>query len=228
MRALILIALVAGSARAQDEGEESASRPVRPTRAPTFTSTRLRPQPHWPFALFEVSAVVTGLTNVFFGVDLSAGIPLGWPTKERRRDRIASGWIVMPLIEGSYGGVSGPVCQGVRLCGDRFVVGPGLKFGHGVGVEGSEGVVRPTRMIYLHVGFLAGRVDVSSAPLAPGNAWWEASLRARLGGHLGSVDPSGQGLGSTFSLNVAVVTEFVAISPVTRGWNLGGAIGVAF
>lgn len=226
MRALILMALIGGSARAEDEGEEAPARRVRPTRAPTFTSTRLRAQPHWPFALFEVSAVVTGLRNVFFGVDLVAGIPLGWPTKERRRDRIASGWIVMPLIEGSYGGVSGPVCEGVRLCGDRFVVGPGLKFGHGVGVEGEEGIVRPTRMLYVHLGFLAGRVDVSSAPLSPGNAWWEASLRARLGGHLGSIEATG--LGSTFSFNVAVVTEFVAISPVTRGWNLGGVIGVAF
>ncbi|MBL8923077.1 MAG: hypothetical protein JNJ54_29780 [Myxococcaceae bacterium] len=225
MHALVLSALVASSAGAE-EGQGPSR--VRPARAPTFTSTRLSVQPHWPLASFELSAVVTGARNVFFGLDLVAGVPLGWPTKARRRDRLASGWVVMPLIEGSYGGVSGPLCEGVRLCGDRFVVGPGLKFGHGVGVEGEGGVVRPTRMLYAQLGFIAGRVDIRSAPLSPGNAWWEAGLRARVGGHLGSLDVSQPGGASSFSFNVAVVTELILVSPLTRGWTVGGAIGVAF
>lgn len=224
MRVSVLLALVATVALGDtDPGTLRAL----PARGAAFTSTRLRAQPHWPLVSFELSALVTGLENVFFGVDLVAGIPLGWPTKERRRDRIASGWVVMPLIEGSFGGVSGPICEGVRLCGDRFVVGPGLKFGHGVGVEGEGGVVRPVRMIYVQLGFVGGRTDVRSAPLSPGNAWWEGGVRARVGGHLGGVDASAQ-TASTFSLNVAAVAELVVLSPFTRGWSLGGAIGVAF
>jgi hypothetical protein len=176
-----------------------------------------------------VSALLSGRVNVFFGLDLVAGVPLGWPTKANRRSRAASGWLLMPLLEASLGGVSGPICQGARVCGDRFIVGPGLKFGHGLGVEREEGVVRPVRMFYVQLAALAGMVDVPFAPLAPGNAWFEGLVRARLGAHLGAIDLSEDGgFLSTFSLNVAATVEYVAISEFTRGFGFGGLVGVAF
>jgi hypothetical protein len=217
-------------------GQEEEPRPepepvpvVRPTKAKSFTSTRLRTQPHWPLASIEVSALLTGRVNVFLGVDLVAGVPLGWPTKQHRRERIASGWVVMPLVEASLGGLSGPLCEEARACGDRFIVGPGLKFGHGVGVEREGGVVRPVRMVYLQVAVLGGIVDVVSAPLAPANAWFEGLVRVRLGAHLGVLDQSEDGgFLSIFSLNVAAAAEYVAISQFTRGFGFGGLVGVAF
>ncbi len=214
--------------------EEPSSEPepapaVQPTKAKSFISTRLRTQPHWPLASFELSALLTGRVHVFFGADLVAGVPLGWPTKPNRRERIASGWVVMPLVEASLGGVSGPLCEGARACGDRFIVGPGLKFGHGVGVEREGGVVRPVRMLYVQVAALGGIVDVVSAPLAPANAWFEGLVRARLGAHLGVLDQSEDGgFLSTFSLNVAAAAEYVAISQFTRGFGFGGLVGLAF
>lgn len=224
--------LMLGATVAVGQDEEPALQPeapVRPTNAKSFTSTRLRSQPHWPAASFEVSALLTGRTNVFLGVDLVAGIPLGWPVKPNRRERIASGWMVMPLVEASFGALSGPLCQGSRVCGDRFVVGPGLKFGHGVGVEREGGVVRPVQMLYVQLAFAGGLVDVSQAPLSPGNAWWEGLVRARLGAHLGALDLSDEGgLSSIFSLNVAATVEYVAISEFTRGFGFGGVVGVAF
>lgn len=222
--------LTATLAVGQDEEPPPRSAaPVQPTKARSFTSTRLRSQPHWPAALFEVSAIVTGRSNVFLGVDLVAGVPLGWPVKPNRRERIASGWTLMPLIEASFGALSGPLCQGARVCGDRFVVGPGLKFGHGVGVERNGGIVRPVQMLYVQVSVLGGIVDVSQAPLSPGNAWWEGLVRVRLGGHLGALDLSDEGgLASVFSLNVAATVEYVAISEFTRGFGFGGLVGVAF
>ena len=231
MRVVVFI-LMLGATVAAGEDEEpplQPATPVRPTNARTYTSTRLRSQPHWPAASFEVSALLTGRTNVFLGVDLVAGVPLGWPVKPNRRERIASGWTVMPLIEASFGALSGPLCQGARVCGDRFVVGPGLKFGHGVGVEREGGVVRPVRMLYVQLAFLGGIVDVPQAPLSPGNAWWEGVVRARVGAHLGALDLSEEAsLSSVFSLNVAATVEYVAISELTRGFGFGGLVGVAF
>jgi hypothetical protein len=208
---------------------EARAATLRPSRQPTFTSTRLRAEPHWPLALFELSGLITGLQNAFFGVDLVAGVPLGVPVRPNRRLKQASGWLVMPIVEASLGRVNGPICMGVRLCGERFLVGPGLKFGHGVGVLNDDGLVRPGRMLYVQVTALGGNFDVQDAPLAPGDAWFEGVVRARLGGHLGSVDFSGEGTFlSTFSLNVAAIVEYVALSPFTRGFGFGGAVGVAF
>jgi hypothetical protein len=239
VRPFFLSVLFASVAFADEDGDGTAVPPpapelpapsgLRPSKQPTFTSTRLRSEPHWPLALFEVSGLVSGLQNVFFGVDLVAGVPLGVPVRPNRKLRQASGWLVMPVVEGSLGRVNGPVCMGVRLCGERFLVGPGVKLGHGVGVLNDDGLVRPGRMIYLQVAALGGNFDVQEAPLAPGDAWFEGVVRARLGGHLGSVDFSGEGgFLSTFSLNVALVVEYVALSPFTRGFGVGGAIGVAF
>jgi hypothetical protein len=226
---LVPLLVCAPLAFAEDEPSDQVAAPVRPTRAKSFTSTRLRSQPHWPAAAFELSALVSGRENVFLGVDLVAGFPLGWPVKLTRRERIASGWMLMPLVEASFGGLSGPVCQGARMCGERFIVGPGLKFGHGVGVEREGGVVRPVRMLYVQVAALGGIVDVSQAPLSPGNAWWEGLVRVRLGGHLGALDLSEEGgLSNTFSLNVAATVEYVAISEFTRGFGFGGLVGLAF
>jgi len=227
---LLTLGLAASFAHAQDEEPDpTPASPVRPTRAKSYTSTRLRTQPQWPLASFELSALLTGRANAFFGVDLVAGVPLGAPVKPTRRERVASGWLVMPLIEASVGGLSGPLCQGARVCGDRFVIGPGLKFGHGVGVEREGGVVRPVRMLYVQVAALGGIVDVSQAPLAPGDAWWEALVRVRLGGHLGVLDLSEEGgLGSIVSLNVAATAEYVALSQFTRGFGFGGLVGLAF
>lgn len=226
-RLLLLIALCfASHASAQDE---EGDRPAPTRRSKSFTSTRLRAQPHWPLAVFELSLVVSGRTNVFFGVDLVAGVPLGFPTKLSRRDRIASGWTLVPVIEASFGGLGGPFCDGSRLCGQRFVIGPGLKFGHGVGIEREDGTVRPNRMVFVQVSAIGGIVDVRGAPLAPGDAWWEGGVRARAGGHLGSLDLSGEsGFLSSFSLNVAVVVEYIALSRFTRGWGFGGVVGFAF
>jgi hypothetical protein len=98
-----------------------------------------------------------------------------------------------------------------------------------VGVEREGGVVRPVRMLYVQVAALGGIVDVSQAPLSPGNAWWEGLVRVRLGGHLGALDLSEEGgLSNTFSLNVAATVEYVAISEFTRGFGFGGLVGLAF
>jgi hypothetical protein len=236
--ALLCATLFATVAAADEDGDGVAVPPpspvlqaptIRPTRQPGFTSTRLRAEPHWPLALFEVSGLVSGLQNVFFGVDLVAGVPLGLPTRSSPRGRQASGWVVMPVIEASLGRVNGPVCMGVRLCAERFLVGPGVKVGHGVGALTADGLVRPGRMMYLQVAVVGGNFDVQDAPLAPGDAWFEGAVRARVGGHLGSVElPAAGGLFSTFSLNVAATVEYVALSPFTRGLGVGGVVGVAF
>jgi hypothetical protein len=179
--------------------------------------------------LFELGAVVTGRVNVFFGADLVAGVPLGNPVRASRKDRVASGWTVMPAIEASLGRLSGPLCAGARVCGERFVVGPALKLGHGVGVIQSDGVVRPVRMLYVQASAIGGVVDVPEAPLAPGEAWWEGGLRLRLGAHLGSLDLTGEGgFLSTFSLNLAAMFEHIAISRFTQGASFGGVVGIAF
>lgn len=94
---VVLVILMLGATVAVGQDEEpplQPKAPVRPTNAKAFTSTRLRIQPQWPAASFEVSVLLTGRTNVFFGIDLVAGIPLGWPTKPNRRERIASGWML--------------------------------------------------------------------------------------------------------------------------------------
>ena len=231
MRLAVIIALTLAPFASAEEVTETPARleTVRPTRAVVFTSTRLRAEPHWPLALFELSGVVTGRENVFVGVDLVAGIPLGVPVRPNRRVTLASGWLVMPVIEGSLGRLNGPICAGVRLCGERFIVGPGLKFGHGTGVLTNDGLVRPARMLYVQLAALGGLVDIQESPLAPGDAWFEGVIRARVGGHLGSLDlTSDADFLTTFSLNVAATVEYVAVSPFTRGFGFGGLIGVAF
>jgi hypothetical protein len=219
--------LVAPAALGQDE--EPPEQAARPTKDRTVRSTRLKVQVHWPAASFELSAIVTGRRNVFVGVDLVAGFPLGRPTRTARKSRVASGWMLMPLLEASLGGVNGPVCEGARLCGNRFIAGPGLKFGHGIGVEREEGVVRPLRMLYIQGAVLGGLVDILPGPLSPGAAWWEGLIRVRVGAHLGTLDRSDEpSLLSTFSLNVAATVEYVAISEFTRGFGFGGVVGLAF
>ncbi len=238
----VLLTVLLASVALADEDDDGAPVPppepvlpaptsplIKPTRQPSFTSTRLRAEPHWPLALFELSGLITGRENAFFAIDLVAGVPLGVPVRPNRKLKQASGWLVMPVVEASLGRVNGPLCMGVRLCGERFVVGPGVKLGHGVGVLTDDGLVRPGRMLYVQLAALGGNFDVQDAPLAPGDAWFEGVVRARIGGHLGSVDLTGEaGFLSTFSLNVAAVFEYVALSPFTRGFGFGGAVGVAF
>lgn len=231
MRVATVLCLAAVTALAEDGRDEPApAARAFPMRSQTVKSTRLRQEPHWPLVQFELGLIVYGRQNVFFGADLVAGVPLGAPVKQGLRSKVASGWTVMPLVEASYGSLSGPLCGGARMCGQRYLVGPGLKLGHGVGVMADEGVVRPVRMLYVQASAVGGVVDVPTGPLSPGEAWFEGAVRARLGGHLGSLDLTGEsGFLSTFSLNLAVVAEWVVLSlQGTRGLSVGGVVGLAF
>lgn len=184
------------------------------------------PEPKWNRIAGTISGLFLAMTNVYLGGEVSFLGGFGAPVRSATEPGNAEGWLLQVGAQGSWGKLTGPVCQGSSFCGTRYAGGLALKGGWARGVPDKSGWTKAALMFYAQVDLLAGYLQIPSAPLAPGASSWEALGRLRLGVHYSSLGATAAQ--NKITLNGALVVEGIPASATARGVSIGLALGVAF
>lgn len=155
-----------------------------------------------PLAL---SVLVGADTLPSFGLELSLGRRFTHVTSQAGETGTGSVLFVLPGLEAFVGGAR---VAGCALCGARVTGGPSVRLGLATVVP-TAGVLELRSFWFAGVSVLAGGVFVESAPLSPGEKWFELLVRARLGVEVGPGDGAARLHASAFVDLPALTIESV-------------------
>lgn len=104
---------------------------------------------------------------------------------EFRAQRVGSGFFVGYGGHAWFGATQSEYCRAGEFCNGRWWVGPSVRIGRAWAVaKSAENPTLPDGYAYLELVAFGGRTGVESAPLAPGQTYFERGLRLALGGNL--------------------------------------------
>ena len=243
MRGLLVVLMVfSGAAFAQgeefslpafqeqvvDAGLPDPSAPPLPQVTPLPAPPKPPPAPSWARLGGSTSVLFSGLQSYSFSIEVALLVlVVGTPEHSPTVPGEVEGFLFQAGVEGAYGWVGGPLCQGTTFCAKRGAGGVALKGGWARGLPNvRDGVARAQSMYFGQLDVLASNFDLESAPLAPGVNTWELLTRLRLGFHFTSETARATFTGvTTFA---AVFIEAIPVSKATRGITLGGCVGIGF
>ncbi|MDP2272904.1 MAG: hypothetical protein Q8K32_19360 [Archangium sp.] len=217
--------------QAPDAGLPDPSAPPLPplaTVAPPPGPPKPPPAPSWARLGGATSVLFSGLQSYSFSIELALLVlVVGTPEHSPTVPGEVEGFLFQAGVEGVYGWVGGPLCQGTTFCAKRGAGGVALKGGWARGLPNvRDGVARAQTMYFGQLDVLASNYDIESAPLAPGVNTWELLTRLRLGLHFTSEAARATFTGVT--LFGAAFIEAIPVSNATRGITLGGCLGIGF
>lgn len=181
-----------------------------------------RPDLRWDTLSWTVEGLALGGRTPLAGLGASIGRPIG--TIRENLGANATGFIVTPGLDVTAARLFGPACEPVDNPCDvlpfafRVAAGPSVKFGLAEGaLDPDTRVAHGSLVLSLALAAFAAFHRVDASPLQPSTFFWDLVVRGRLG----IMHPS-----HVFSL--AIVVEGVLFNPLTRGVNLGLAVGVSY
>lgn len=220
--------LPAFQVQAPDAGLPDPSPPPLPQATPLPAPPKPPPAPSWAIVGGSTSVLFSGLQSYSFSIE--AALLLLVVSSLEHSPTVpgeVEGFLFQAGLEGVYGWVGGPLCQGTTFCAKRGGGGVALKGGWARGLPNvRDGVARAQTMYFGQLDVLASNYDIESAPLAPGVNTWELLTRLRLGLHFTSEAARATFTGVT--LFGAAFIEAIPLSQATRGITIGGCLGIGF